>query len=130
MNHCGTRGVILVMYKSAPRLHRTALVSMWLAGLALMACGQSPAANGTITGVASPCVGPAITYSRLPVTVYLTQGARLVAHQTVKGTHTYRFVVPAGSYVVATHEGEGSKPVPVTVRSGQTTHADIPSLCD
>jgi hypothetical protein len=43
--------------------------------------------------------------------------------------HTYRFVVPGGNYVVATHEGTGSKPVPVVARSGQTTHANIPSSC-
>jgi hypothetical protein len=59
--------------------------------------------------------------------VYLTQGVRTVAQKAVNGTQTYRFVVPAGSYVVATHEGDGSRPVPVMVRSGQTTHADIPS---
>lgn len=64
----------------------------------------------------------------LSVTVYLTQGARAVADQTVRGTHTYRFAVQAGYYVVATHEGD-RKPVPVTVRSGQTTHADIPRYC-
>ena len=106
--------------------------------LVLVGCGQSSltahprAANGTITGIASPCVGQAFTptqYGKLPVTVYLTQGSRLVAQQTVKGTHTYRFAVPAGNYVVNTHENGGSKPVSMTVRSGQTTHADIPSIC-
>ena len=103
-----------------------------LSGLLLAQCAQSPPpADGTITGVASSCTGPIASagYQRLAVSVYLTQGSRAVAHQTVKGTHTYRFVVPSGDYVVATHEGDGSKPVPVTVRSGQTTHADIPSYC-
>lgn len=103
-----------------------------IGALALTACSKTPTANGTITGVASPCVGPPITstqLSELPVTVYLTQGSQKVAQQTVKSTHTYRFVVPAGNYVVATHEGEGSKPVAVTARSGQTSHADIPSFC-
>jgi len=108
-------------------------VAICMTGLVLAQCSQnSPPANGTITGVASPCVGVAITpggYSKIPVTVYLTQGSRHIAQQTVTGTHTYRFVVPAGNYVVATHEGEGSKPVPVTVRSGQTTNANIPNYC-
>jgi hypothetical protein len=68
-------------------------------------------------------------YGNLSVTVYLTQGSRRVALQTVRGAHTYRFDVPAGHYIVATHEGGASKPVAVTVRSGRTAKADIPSLC-
>lgn len=112
---------------------RWSCVALCLTTLALAQCSRnSVPTTGTITGVASPCVGAAVTsvqYSNLPVTVYLTQGSRTVTQQTVKGTHTYRFVVPGGHYVVATHEGEGSRPVAVTVRSGQTTKADIPSLC-
>lgn len=107
------------------------LVTLILVALGLDACGTNSQPDGTVTGVASPCVGTitAAQLNRLSVVVYLTQGSRLVARQTVTGTHTYRFVVPVGSYVVATHEGEGSKPRSVMVRSGQTTHADIPSYC-
>ena len=105
---------------------------MCLFGLLLAQCTRnSSPADGNIAGIASPCVGvitPAGSHG-LSVTVYLAQGARAVAHQTVSGTHTYRFVLPPGTYVVATHEGDGSKPVSVTVRSGQTSHADIPSSC-
>jgi hypothetical protein len=61
--------------------------------------------------------------------VYLTKDARVVARQTVRGTHIYRFVTAPGDYVVATHEGGASKPIPVTVRSGQTTKTNIPSYC-
>lgn len=111
---------------------RWSCATLCLTGLVLAQCSQnSPPPDGTVTGIASPCVG-AITsagYQKLHVTVYLTHQARPVAEQTVKGTHTYRFVASAGNYVVGTHEGEGSKPVPVTVRSGQTTHANIPSYC-
>jgi hypothetical protein len=121
-----------VVSRPLPRARRWSWVSLCLFGLLLAQCTQnSPPPDGTIMGVASPCVG-VITpagYHGLSVTVDLTQGARAVAHQTVKGTHTYRFVVPAGHYIVATHEGDGSKPVPVTVHSGQTIHTDIPSYC-
>ena len=120
------------MFRRSHRVRRWSWVLLALSGLLLAQCTRnSSPADGTIAGVASPCVG-VITpagYHGLPVTVYLTQGARAVAHQTVRGTHTYRFVVPAGDYVVATHEGDGSKPVPVGARSGHTSHADIPSYC-
>jgi hypothetical protein len=111
---------------------RSFIVLCLLAGLLLTDCSpNSTSAKGAITGVGDPCVGPysPTGYQKLPVTVYLTRGSRPVAHQTVEGTHTYRFVVPAGHYVVATHEGEGSKPVAVVARSGKTTHANIPSYC-
>ena len=125
-------GIICVRMPEMRGVRRASLVSVSLAVLGLAACGTNPPPDGTVTGVASPCVGPPITstqYSHRPVTVYLTKGSRTVAQQIVKGTHIYRFAVPAGSYVVATHEGEASKPVAVTMRSGQTTHADIPSYC-
>ncbi len=109
-----------------------------LAALVLTGCSQtSPkgaqsTTDGVITGVAQPCIGVAITpggYSKISVTVYLTRGTRAVAQQSVAGAHGYRFEVPAGNYTVATHEGEGSKPVDVVVHAGRTTHADIPSYC-
>ena len=114
------------------RARRWSWVVLCLFGLLLAQCTKnSPPPDGTITGVASPCVGVVTSagYHGLSVTVYLTQAARAIAHQTVNGAHTYTFVVPSGHYVVATHEGDGSKPVPVTVRSGQTNHTDIPSYC-
>ena len=112
-----------------------------LAALVLTGCSQtSPkgtqstqsTTNGVITGVAQPCVGMAITpggYSKISVTVYLTQGSRAVAQQSVAGAHVYRFEVPAGNYTVETHEGDASKPVDVVVHQGRTTHADPPSHC-
>ena len=109
-----------------------------IAALVLTGCSQtSPkgaqsTTDGAITGVAQPCVGVAITpggFSKISVTVYLTQGSRPVTQQSVAGAHIYRFEVPPGSYTVATHEGDGSKPVDVVVHTGRTTHADIPSYC-
>jgi hypothetical protein len=111
-------------------LSRRGLSAACLLALVLASCSSTPA-DGTITGVASPCTGPLspVPYSKLPVTVYLSEGAHTVAHQSVTGAHAYRFVVPPGEYVVATHEGNGSNPVSVTVRSGETTRANIPSYC-
>jgi len=99
-------------------------------GLGLPGCSSTPT-DGTITGVASPCTGPIspTPYSKLPVTVYLSQGSHAVAHQTLTGTHTFHFEVPAGDNIVSTHEGEGSKPVSVAVRPGETIHVNIPSFC-
>ncbi len=112
---------------------------MCLAALVLTCCSQTSSkgaqstTDGVITGVARPCVGVAITpgeYGKISVTVYLTQGSREVAQQSVAGTHVYRFEAPTGNYTVATHEGEGgSKPVDLVVHAGRTTHADIPSYC-
>lgn len=120
------------MLRRAPRAVRSGWVLLGLCGFVLAQCSQnSPPADGVITGVASPCIGvitPAGSHG-LSVTVYLTQGTRAVAHQTVRGTHTYRFVVPAGHYVAATREGDGSRPVTVAARSGKTSHANIPSYC-
>jgi hypothetical protein len=90
---------------------------------------NSPPQDGTITGVASPCIGTPADHPKLSVTVYLTHGARELSDQKVKGTYTYRFVVHTGSDVVDTHEGGASKPVLVTVHSGPTVRADIPSVC-
>jgi hypothetical protein len=121
-----------VVSRALRAARRWSWVVLCLFELLLAQCTQnSPPPDGTITGVASPCVGVVASagYHGLSVTVYLTQAARAIAQQTVKGAHTYRFVVPSGRYVVATHEGDGSKPVPVTVRSGRTTHTDIPSYC-
>jgi len=122
----------------AGAVRRAASGVVCLAALVLTGCSQtSPkgaqsTTDGVITGVAQPCVGVAITpggYSKISVTVYLTQGSRAVAQQSVAGVHVYRFEVPAGIYTAATHEGEGSKPVDVVVHAGRTTHADIPSYC-
>ena len=120
-------------------VRRWCLMTVCVTGFVLAQCGQkagpgtTDSANGTITGVASPCDPFAITsssqYRQLPVTVYLTRGSRTEAEQIVKGTHTYRFSVPAGDYVVATHEGGGSKPLAITVHAGRTVHANIPSYC-
>jgi hypothetical protein len=111
--------------------------ALCLLGLMLAQCSHNPpSADGAITGIAHPCVGPASLalsqqyVQHLPVTVLLNQGSRLVAHLTVRGAHTYRFVVPAGDYVVTTHQGDGPNHISVTVHPGQAALANIPSNCD
>jgi len=66
-------------------------------------------------------------YGKFSVMVYLAQGSRAVAQETVKGTHIYRFKVPAGNYTVATHAG--SEPMNVVVHAAHLTRANIPSYC-
>jgi hypothetical protein len=95
------------------------------------ASGTSAPSQGTITGVAQPCFGIAIPAdsAQLAVTVTLSHQGQVVARQTVRGSHTYRFTVAHGSYVVASQEGEGSSPVNVALSAGRTAHVDIPSHC-
>lgn len=104
-------------------------------GLVLVSCSQnSSPAEGAISGTADPCVGPAtlahsaLYVEQLPVTIYLTRDSRRVDHRTVRGTHAYRFIEPAGNYVVS--EGRFQQRVRVTVRPGRTTVADIHGYCD
>jgi hypothetical protein len=52
--------------------------------------------------------------------------------QTVSKNKRYRFVLPAGAYVLAAHYARGGNVepwVPVTIRSGVVTHQDIPNEC-
>jgi hypothetical protein len=106
-----------------------ALASFCVAGVALTACSQGPtpgeASRGTVTGRTFACVN----FNKAKVIVDLTHGSRTISRQTVEGAKPYRFLVPAGNYVLITNQKLVSKPVGVAVRAGQTTHADIPSLC-
>ena len=129
--YVGKSGVVYAYANTSQFWNRPAPrnIQVWLQEAEARA--KPPPADGTITGVASPCTGPVLSssYGKLMVTVYLSEKSRVLADQVVAGTHTYRFEAPAGHYVVSTHEGEGSKPVLVAVRPGTITHADIPSYC-
>ena len=109
---------------------RWSCVALCLAGLVLAQCsrGSSPT-NGTISGVARPCLGTAPpggwNERAIPVTVMLYQRSRVVARQIVKGSDIYRFEVPAGRYKVVAYPGS----VYVTVRAGETSHANIYNPC-
>jgi hypothetical protein len=84
-----------------------------------------------VTGVAAPCTGPVLpgALARLPVTVTLSRASRVVATQSVRGRHVYRFAASPGAYVVASKERGGSRPVRVTVQPGATTVVPIRSSC-
>ena len=112
-----------------------------LGALLLAACGPSvtpvthtqgsKTPRGIVTGVAVPCHPQAYESNhlgRIPVTVTLTAGNRTVATQTVRGSHTYRFEVAPGSYVVSSN-GEPPHPAHVTVRPGQVVKANLGSTC-
>lgn len=52
--------------------------------------------------------------------------------QSVGKNKRYRFVLPAGVYVLAAHYATGGNVepwIPVTVRAGVVTHQDIPNEC-
>ncbi len=100
----------------------------------LAACGGGPATNpsasGVVTGYAEPCVGPFRTQaqiSEIPVRVTLEDHSRVVASQTVRGSHTYRLTVPPGRYRISTDAA--SRPVDITVHSGGVVRTDLISSC-
>jgi len=88
--------------------------------------------NGVVTGVATPCHPQAATSAQLaslPVGVTITSDGKTVGTQTVTGTHTYRFVVPPGTYEVSSSGLGSASPATVTVRPGEVVHADLLSDC-
>jgi len=113
---------------------KSAFAALLLSGsafLTLAACGQSPAAtHGTVTGLASPCIGTAnagFDYRLFRYTISIEKGFRTIAQQELRGdtASTYRFVVPAGRYRIMNYPGV----VDVTVRAGQTIHVNLLEPC-
>jgi hypothetical protein len=86
---------------------------------------------GTISGVASPCEGPALSQQKLDaikVRVQLIKKTQVIAMQTVTGSHTYRFDVPVGAYVVRSNQS-ATTPMTVTIMTGQTRTVNLYSGC-
>ena len=86
---------------------------------------------GIISGVASPCEGPAMPqgrYKAIKVRVQLLKNSRVVAEQTVTGSHTFRFAAPPGSYVVRSNQS-ATTPTTVTVTDGQRKTVNLYSAC-
>jgi hypothetical protein len=107
------------------------LVGLVALGGLLVACGGTAApTSGVLTGVATPCAG-ALTldhYADFPVRVTITQGSQTVASKTVRETHTFRFLVPRGRYLVSSDQS-GVAPVTVTVQTGGTDHVNLLANC-
>jgi hypothetical protein len=98
--------------------------------LILAACGQPIQASGTVTGLASPCIGPpspGLNPHDFQYTVSIYRGSRRVGQQLLRGDagFRFRFSVPPGHYRLRNPPGT----VAVTIRIGQTTHANLFEPC-
>ena len=95
---------------------------------ACSACSVPSHAPAVLSGVAAPCPNPfwgGVPRSRIPVRVVLTKSARIVASETLKGRHIYRFVVSPGRCVVRS-DAPGERAVGVTLRFDETANVGIP----
>lgn len=98
--------------------------------MTLAACGQPTQTSGTVTGLASPCIGPpfpGLNTHDFQYTVSIYQGSRKVSEQRLTGDagSTYRFSVPPGRYQLRNPPGSMN----VTVREGKTTHVNLFEPC-
>jgi len=86
---------------------------------------------GTVTGVASPCIGVAsMSYIRtLPVRVTLRHYGRVVAHQTVTGSHVYRISRSPGRYLLSSNQSR-TKAIPVTLCAGRRELVNLHVSCE
>jgi len=106
--------------------------------VALLGVQASSAAypEGAVTGRISPCVGLATKaqYAKIPVTVELVRGSKVVAYEKSRGMSRYRFRAPAGTYVLET--GVNGLPTAsvirdrqVELRAGRTVHLNLVPAC-
>jgi hypothetical protein len=87
--------------------------------------------EGIVSGVASPCEGPYMPQAKfdaIKVRVQLLKDSRVVAEQTVTGSHTFHFAAPPGSYVVRSNQS-ATTPATVTVTDGQRKTVNLYSAC-
>jgi hypothetical protein len=101
-------------------------VTFGFVALMFAGCGEPAHTDGIVTGRASPCVGPPTPgedLREIRYTISLERGSRTVSEQTLTGDAAarYRFDVPAGRYRIKNPPAS----VDVTVRTGQTTHANL-----
>ena len=99
--------------------------------------------SAVVTGVAEPCTGVMTTaqYARVPVDVTVKEGSRTIAGETVTGSHTYRFVLPPGAYMVYSDQfqsrthlvperfAKGPPLVSAVLHSGETDHINLVPNC-
>ena len=85
---------------------------------------------GVVTGIATPCHPQAYgNPASVPVTVTITAYGKTIATQTVTGSHTYRFVVLPGQYVVSSNGVGSTPPATVGVKAGEVVRANLLSDC-
>jgi hypothetical protein len=107
------------------KVHPAGFIAVSL--LVLLACtGCGSKHPGVITGMTSPCVGPApapgaTPFDELSVTVEVVGPAQTVTSQTVKYPWRYSFTVAPGQYTVQS----GSDTETVKVVSGATVQARV-----
>lgn len=93
--------------------------------------GNEKPSVGYISGYAPLCQGPYASQraqAATPVRVQLVESGKVVKAETVTGSHTYRFAVPPGTYVVKSDPG-GTTPKTITITAGQRRTVDLLSIC-
>jgi len=126
---------------SVPKRRGAVLTALAASGFVLVGCGSATSAHppttqpptlGIVTGIASPCTGPAAPAPGRVVTVVLrrlSQAFPTVLRQKVKGDFVYRFEVLPATYRVTSDQSYA--PVRyVTVHIGKTARLDLSPSCD
>jgi hypothetical protein len=70
----------------------------------------------------------AAAYARLETRVSAFRGHRVLASETVRSGHVYRFTLRPGHYQL-TNTGSAALKYPVTLTAGSTVRLDLPDLC-
>lgn len=102
-------------------------VSVLVLVSALTACGSSD--EGTVTGVAAPCVGlaSASEYAAIPVRISL-QGDGTLTTETVHGRSNFRLTAPSGNYLLSSDAIRGEAE-PITLTANKTIRMDLIPTC-
>lgn len=101
--------------------------------LMLAACSATKMTktDGTVLGIAAPCVGLALP-GKASVTVYANRDGHVVGSQRVILTKSpgnpYHLTLPVGTYVMSAPKS-GLPKVPVTIRAGKTVTLNFIPSC-
>lgn len=117
-----------------PRRAAGTVLLVVIAGVSLSGCviasSSGPtktAALGHVTGLAYPCVGISAVMGT-PVTVTLRIGSHVVASQTVRYPHLFRFSARPGRYVLSS-SAQTSRPHAAVIRAESTIRIDLNTSC-
>jgi hypothetical protein len=100
--------------------------------LGLASCGAGPGEpalleKGVVTGTAVPCAGPmAVPTAHLAV----FEGTRLVATGRFRTGAPFRFVLPAGRYVITNNAASPAFGTGFRIRAGHVDHVVVLDACD